>query len=177
MRSLSTSSLFPFDRFSHTFQHRNKLIDDQNSELNFKKTLLSQKKSELLQIDDRIQELQERLAKKKQLNQQQAQAQAALQQQQQLHQQQQGKAPQSLSYSSLRSSIGRGLPGSSSSRKLLSLHARGAGSNVAAVEPMQRLHHSSSDQTQVSQRACERQVSPQPPACINNRAWVAWAAR
>lgn len=135
-------SFLPFDRLCHLFQYRNKLIDDQNSELNFKKTLLSQKKSELLQIDDRIVELQRRLAKKKQLNQQQIQAQSVLHQH---------KIPSGhpISYSSLRSSIGPGLPGFNS-KKLLPIHDRQSGPNVAAVEPMQRVHHSSGDQVQVS---------------------------
>lgn len=51
--------------------------------------------------------------------------------------------------------MGPGLPGFGP-KKLLPIHHQpvlrqsGSGSNVAAVEPMQRLHHSSADQTEVS---------------------------
>lgn len=159
----------PRDGSPHLFQYRNKLIDDQNSELSFKKSLLSQKKSELVQIDDRIHELQERLAKKKQLNQQQMQAQAAAAAAI-IHK---STCHPPLTYSSLRSSIGLTGP-----KKLLPAHhqlaavGRQSSSNVAAVEPMQRQHHSSADQTQVSHCTYEtwrRQVSIQQR---NNRAWA-----
>ncbi|KAI1295656.1 Apoptosis-stimulating of p53 protein 2 [Halotydeus destructor] len=50
--------------------YRSKVANEQRSELAFKKTLISQKKNELNEIDQKIVELQERLTRKRQLNQQ-----------------------------------------------------------------------------------------------------------
>lgn len=94
-----------------------------------KQSLLNKKKQELQQIDERISELQQRISKKKQLNQELTM------------QIESSNKPtgQFIGYNSpLRSSIGPGVPGfgTLSMRRLPQSFPR---SNIAAVEPMQRM--------------------------------------
>ena len=109
------------------------MVDKQTSDLALKQSLLDQKKQELRQIDERIIELQQRLSKKKQLN-------------QELTMQIESSNKPSVNVTSqfighnspLRNSIGPGVPCSASMsiRRMPHSFPR---SNIAAVEPMRRL--------------------------------------
>lgn len=123
---------------------RNELMNDQDADLAFKRSLLNQKKNELVQLDQRIMELQSRLSRKRMLNQQQRQTQSAL-----LASKSSQQTVHPLKYSSLRHSLG---PGYFSLKRPLPPHFRpNMGQiNVAAVEPMQRVPVSSSPSSSTS---------------------------
>lgn len=133
-----------YEKLRQDLLYRNELMSDQDADLAFKRSLLNQKKNELVQLDQRIMELQSRLSRKRMLNQQQRQAQSAM-----LASKSSQQTVHPLKYSSLRHSLG---PGYFSLKRPLPPHFRpNMGQiNVAAVEPMQRVPVSSSPSSSTS---------------------------
>lgn len=114
-------------------QHRSRLVQNQSSDLECKKSLLNQKKSELVVIDEKIAQLQQRLAKKRHINQQlsyQMQSQALT-----------GPVGLNNQFNTLRGTSGH-------SYKRLPINQRSTVPNIAAVEPIQR-QPQSVEQTEV----------------------------
>ncbi|RWS09882.1 Apoptosis-stimulating of p53 protein 1-like protein [Dinothrombium tinctorium] len=123
--------------------YRTKLTEQQNAEISHEKSLIKQKQSELCSIDERINELQQRLAKKRLLNQQ-------LSSQMQTHLTR-SEAAFGLNGSVLHSGnqILRSSVSAGHCHKLAN-HIRPLSANIAAVEPLQRHLNNSND----SQEPC-----------------------
>ena len=112
---------------SFLYQYRSRLVQNQSTDLESKKSLLNQKKSELVVIDEKIAQLQQRLAKKRHINQQLS------------YQMQSTQAALSGPGIGLNNQFNTLRGTSSHSYKRLPINQqRSTVANIAAVEPIQR---------------------------------------
>lgn len=122
------------------YQYRSRLVQNQSTDLESKKSSLNQKKSELVVIDEKIAQLPQRLAKKRHINQQLS------------YQMQSTQATLSGPGIGLNNQFNALRGTSSHSYKRLPINQqRSTVPNIAAVEPIQRLQQpqSAEDPTEV----------------------------